>query len=152
DQAAQNARRIADAIEEHGQQRVEQVLDAALALEAHIDTHRGLERAPYASHAEERQAAPEGLFGQRYSDLPGEAARMPEPRRRRSRPPHPEHDLLWFIASCAPDLDDWERDIFLAVREESFSCYPVFACQIMNEGWASYWHARLLREADFIGQ
>jgi len=22
----------------------------------------------------------------------------------------------------------------------------------MNEGWASYWHARLLREADFIPQ
>jgi stage V sporulation protein R len=28
----------------------------------------------------------------------------------------------------------------------------VFACQIMNEGWASYWHARLLREADFLPQ
>jgi stage V sporulation protein R len=36
------------------------------------------------------------------------------------------------------------------VREESFYFYPVFACQIMNEGWASYWHARLLREADFL--
>ena len=38
------------------------------------------------------------------------------------------------------------------MREESFYFYPVFACQIMNEGWASYWHARLLREADFIPQ
>jgi stage V sporulation protein R len=28
----------------------------------------------------------------------------------------------------------------------------VFATQIMNEGWASYWHARLLREADFLPQ
>ena len=36
------------------------------------------------------------------------------------------------------------------MREESFYFYPVFATQIMNEGWASYWHARLLREADFI--
>ena len=50
----------------------------------------------------------------------------------------------------APELEEWERDIFLAVREESFYFYPVFACQIMNEGWASYWHARLLREADFL--
>ena len=65
-------------------------------------------------------------------------------------PPRPEYDLLWFIASHAPDLEGWERDIFLAVREESFYFYPVFACQIMNEGWASYWHARLLREADFL--
>ena len=65
-------------------------------------------------------------------------------------PPHPEYDLLWFIAQYAPELEPWERDIFLAVREESYYFYPVFACQIMNEGWASYWHARLLREADFL--
>ena len=65
-------------------------------------------------------------------------------------PPRPERDLLWFIAHYAPELEGWERDIFLAVREESFYFYPVFACQIMNEGWASYWHARLLREADFL--
>ena len=67
-------------------------------------------------------------------------------------PPHPERDLLWFIATYAPEMESWERDIFLAVREESFYFYPVYATQIMNEGWASYWHARLLREADFIPQ
>ena len=67
-------------------------------------------------------------------------------------PPHPEYDLLWFIAHYAPELEQWERDIFLMVRAESFYFYPVFACQIMNEGWASYWHARLLREADFLPQ
>jgi stage V sporulation protein R len=71
-------------------------------------------------------------------------------RQRAPLPPHPERDLLWFIATYAPEMESWERDIFLAVREESFYFYPVFATQIMNEGWASYWHARLLREADFI--
>jgi stage V sporulation protein R len=45
-------------------------------------------------------------------------------------------------------MEEWERDAFLAVREESFYFYPVFACQIMNEGWASYWHARLMREVE----
>jgi stage V sporulation protein R len=59
---------------------------------------------------------------------------------------------LWFIANYAPELEGWERDIFLAVREESFYFQPVHATQIMNEGWASYWHARLLREADFLPQ
>jgi stage V sporulation protein R len=67
-------------------------------------------------------------------------------------PPRPERDLLWFVAQYAPDLEGWERDIFLAVREESFYFHPVFATQIMNEGWASYWHARLLREASFLPQ
>ena len=80
-------------------------------------------------------------------------ARAMQPRKLRAPvPPHPERDLLWFIASYAPEMESWERDIFLAVREESFYFYPVYATQIMNEGWASYWHARLLREADFIPQ
>ncbi len=75
------------------------------------------------------------------------------PRKTRAPlPPHPERDLLWFIATYAPEMESWERDIFLAVREESFYFYPVYATQIMNEGWASYWHARLLREADFVPQ
>ncbi|MGH8720518.1 MAG: SpoVR family protein, partial [Burkholderiales bacterium] len=82
----------------------------------------------------------------------------PEPRARERAPvlapvpPHPEYDLLWLIAKHAPEMEPWERDIFLAVREESYYFYPVFACQIMNEGWASYWHARLLREAEFLPQ
>ncbi|WP_187358725.1 SpoVR family protein [Pseudoduganella aquatica] len=62
----------------------------------------------------------------------------------------PERDLLLFIARNAPELQDWERGILLAVREEVCYFHPVHACQIMNEGWACYWHARLLREAGFL--
>ena len=154
EQAAAHARRIAAAIEAHGQERVERVLDAALALEAHIDTGRGLRRAAYPEYVEEHRATGTGDFRQRYRQLPGEerAPASPELRRRAELPPKPERDLLWFIANYAPELEEWERDIFLAVREEAFYFYPVFACQIMNEGWASYWHARLLREADFLPQ
>jgi stage V sporulation protein R len=153
DQAAGHARQIAAAMEEHGAERVEQVLDAALALEAHIDPFKGLRREPYAEYAADR-AISDDTFRQRFHQLPGDERVAPEhaPRRRAPLPPNPEKDLLWFIARYAPDLEGWERDIFLAVREESFYFYPVFACQIMNEGWASYWHARLLREADFIPQ
>ena len=61
-------------------------------------------------------------------------------------------DLLWFIANYAPELRAGSATSSSPVREESFYFYPVFACQIMNEGWASYWHARLLREADFLPQ
>jgi stage V sporulation protein R len=155
DQAAAHARQIGEAIESHGQERVEAVLDAALALEAHIDTFQELRRERYPEYLECPQASgQESPFIARFEALPGVAAPVPaslEPRRA-TVPPNPERDLLWFIAQYAPGLESWERDIFLAVREESFYFYPVFACQIMNEGWASYWHARLLREADFIPQ
>ena len=152
--AAAHARRIDRAIGEFGQQRVETVLDAALALESHVDVDRPLHREPYPAHAPERKAPAKDAFRERFERLPREAQPEPPPvpQQRLPVPPHPEWDLLWFIAQYAPDLEQWERDVFLAVRAESLYFYPVFACQIMNEGWASYWHARLLREADFLPQ
>lgn len=154
DQAAAHARQIAEAIEAHGEQRVEAVLDAALALEMHIDFGQQLRRDRYPDYLPKPSPASDDEFYSRFSDLPGEASdvRVPTELQRAPLPVSPERDLLWFIAHYAPELEDWARDIFLAVREESFYFYPVFACQIMNEGWASYWHARLLREADFLPQ
>lgn len=118
-------------------------------LEQHIDVHQPLYRPPYPGPAEVAHQPPD-RFRQRCHALPGAAPPLPAPPPRRLLPPYPELDLLWFTARYAPELQDWERDIFLAVREEAFYFYPVQACQIMNEGWASYWHARLLREADFL--
>ncbi len=154
EQAAAHAHRIEEALREHGTERVESVLDAALALESHVDIGGELHRERYPTRFPEAAdaAAGETAFQKRYDNLPGEddpeqAAAQPK---RPAIPPHPETDLLWFLAQYGDELEPWERDIFLAVREEAFYFYPVFACQIMNEGWASYWHARLLREADFL--
>jgi stage V sporulation protein R len=154
EQAAAHARQISAAIEAHGEARVEVILDAALALEQYIDFHQGLRRAPYPEYVEEEAPPAPDAFRARFDRLQDERApRAGHGERRRSPlPPAPERDLLWFAATYAPELEGWERDIILAVREESFYFYPVFACQIMNEGWASYWHARLLREADFLPQ
>ena len=150
ERSAARAHRLQQAVLQHGQRRVEGILDAALALEAHVDVNQALHRQPYpAQTAVARPPLPDA-FEQRYSSLPGERQPAPPPPGRPLLPPHPEFDLLWFIAQHAPELEDWERDIFLAVREEALYFYPVHACQIMNEGWASYWHARLLRDADFL--
>ena len=156
EQAAAHAHRIEEALSEHGQERVEAVLDAALALEPHIDINQRTASPPSIRH-DPNTAEPTARgtsFQQRFHSLPGEKASAAAVRHAPSStiPPQPEYDLLWFIAHYAPEMEGWERDIFLAVREESFYFYPVFACQIMNEGWASYWHARLLREADFLPQ
>ncbi|WP_229459089.1 SpoVR family protein [Massilia cavernae] len=125
ERSAARANRLERALQAHGLERVEAVLDAALSLEIHIDTNQPLHRPPYPEFAS-------------------------EPSQRPPPPPRPEADLLWFIARYAPELEDWERDIFLAVREEAYYFHPIHACQIMNEGWASYWHARLLCEATFL--
>ena len=152
--AASHARRIAMAIEEHGEARVERVLDAAHALDSHIAVFKGVRRKTRPETAQP-DAGNEDPFKARFNDLPGEGGETDpgeEQATAEAIAKHAERDLLWFLAQSAPEMEPWERDIFLAVREESFYFYPVFACQIMNEGWASYWHARLLREADFIPQ
>jgi stage V sporulation protein R len=151
--AANHARQIQQAIETHGLQRVEAVLDAALALEQHIDVDQELRRPRYPQYIEAVKVPADEPFRRRFAALePAAASASAQAKKRAPVPPHPERDLLWFVAHYAPEMESWERDIFLAVREESFYFYPVFATQIMNEGWASYWHARLLREADFIPQ
>jgi stage V sporulation protein R len=151
--AANHARQIQQAIEQYGRERVEVVLDAALALEQHIDVDQSLRRQRYPDYLPTPKPLVDDSFRKRFTALdPAAAFVFNEVKKKAPVPPHPERDLLWFIAMYGPDLESWERDIFLAVREESFYFYPVFATQIMNEGWASYWHARLLREADFIPQ
>ena len=151
--AANHARQIQAAIETHGAQRVEATLDAALALEQHVDIDQQLRRQRYPEYAADPKVLADDSFRRRFASLePAAASGGVEARKRAPVPPHPERDLLWFVANYAPEMESWERDIFLAVREESFYFYPVFATQIMNEGWASYWHARLLREADFVPQ
>ena len=154
EKAAAHAHRIQLAIEAVGVERVELVLDAALALESHVDVAGELHRSRYPEFVAEKEAARKSFFQKKFDQLPGAGA--PDVPAlgpiRAAVPPHPEYDLLWFIANYALELEQWERDIFLAVRAESLYFYPVFACQIMNEGWASYWHARLLREADFLPQ
>jgi stage V sporulation protein R len=151
--AANHARQIERHIEAYGQAAVERVLDAALSLEQYIDLDQPLRRERYPEFVAAPKLRVDDEFRSRFASLDSGIAAAPQSHKKRAPvPAHPERDLLWFIATYAPELESWERDIFLAVREESFYFYPVFATQIMNEGWASYWHARLLRESDFIPQ
>jgi stage V sporulation protein R len=152
--AAIHAHRIKEAIEKVGIERVEAILDAALSLEMHVDTEGELRREKYPEYLAKREEVKLDKFQKRFNKLMGSPAEDPNAsgKVKSPIPPYPEFDLLWFIAQYAPDLEQWERDIFMMVRAESLYFHPVFACQIMNEGWASYWHARLLREAEFLPQ
>jgi stage V sporulation protein R len=59
-------------------------------------------------------------------------------------PLEPEADLLLFIRDYNPYLAEWEKDLLTIVDEEARSFLPMIETKIMNEGWASYWHKRIL--------
>ncbi|MES7204591.1 SpoVR family protein, partial [Cutibacterium acnes] len=87
-----------------------------------------------------------------YSDLwsldEEEKAGQPADAEKIRFPARPEKDLLWFIEQHARGLEDWQRDILTVMREEMLYFWPQLETKIMNEGWASYWHIRILRELD----
>jgi stage V sporulation protein R len=56
----------------------------------------------------------------------------------------PEEDLLIFIAEHNPYLTGWEQDLLAIAHEEAQYFIPQIETKIMNEGWASYWHKRIL--------
>ena len=56
---------------------------------------------------------------------------------------------MWFLTTYAP-LEEWQQDILQIIREESYYFYPQFMTKIMNEGWASYWHAELFHLYDGV--
>src|SRR6185312_4424851 len=45
-------------------------------------------------------------------------------------------------------LKDWERDVIGSVRQEALYFQPQGQTKVLNEGWAVFWHTRILRELD----
>ena len=64
---------------------------------------------------------------------------------RRRVPLSPTRDVLLFLLRNAP-LEDWQQDILGLVRDESYYFAPQAMTKVMNEGWATYWHSKLMTE------
>jgi stage V sporulation protein R len=137
--AVAHALRIDAYIERYGLEVVEHFMDIGFALDRHIDAHKGLLRQPYPP----RRSVEKARLVLPYDDLLDTPTRSVTYAVEGDRfPPHPERDLLWFLLTYAP-LEDWQRDVLQIIREESYYFHPQFNTKIMNEGWASYWHAEL---------
>ncbi|HTR55343.1 MAG TPA: SpoVR family protein [Kofleriaceae bacterium] len=66
-------------------------------------------------------------------------------RQRRRFPEQPARDVLLFLIEHAP-LEHWQRDVLEIVRDEAYYFAPQAMTKIMNEGWATYWHSKILTE------
>jgi stage V sporulation protein R len=58
---------------------------------------------------------------------------------------YPEENLLLFIRDHG-NLKGWQQDLLTIVMEETKYFIPQIETKIMNEGWASFWHYRILNE------
>lgn len=134
----------------HGKQEVEEFLDAVLAIQEHIDP--SLVRPKLAWSPDDEEEYEDKTQVTPYDDLwslDEKGQKKEKPRKKKKKfPPNPEKDLLLFVEEYSRELEDWQRDILTMMREEMLYFWPQLETKIMNEGWASYWHARILREMD----
>ncbi len=54
-------------------------------------------------------------------------------------------DIFGFLLEHAT-LEKWQKEVMRIVREESWFTWRAGLTKIMNEGWASFWHCRLMAE------
>ena len=55
------------------------------------------------------------------------------------------HDILGFLIEKAP-LEEWQRETLMMLRDEAYYFLPQGQTKIMNEGWASFWHSKILTQ------
>ena len=160
DEMANHGARIRVLGDRHGHENVENFLDACLSIENLIDVHSvAIQR-----RGEERKNT---QFLQVVKDEPGQVGRLrakeymeafinpedfleqqkkdmvEEQQRQKRFPVEDEKDVLLFLLRNAP-LESWQREILAIVREEAYYFAPQWMTKIMNEGWASYWHSKMM--------
>lgn len=147
---------------EYGTEAVESFIDAVLAIQEHVDPQlikpQHLDKQRYMElkmkqQKETKVIRPPG----RYDDIwaigePVESAEVQQQQKVHRFPPEPEKDIMWFIQEFSETLTDWQRDIMSMLREEMLYFWPQMETKIMNEGWASYWHQRIIRELDLTSE
>ena len=146
---------IADCEERYGLERVEQTLDALHALRdqgldkykrpSRLDTRK--ERAEQAKRLADAQ---ETMRQAEYYSLVPQATKVA--KKDSVFPPNPEENLLYFIEKHAPKLEPWQRELARIVRKIAQYFYPQRQTQVMNEGWATFWHHRLINDMYDAGQ
>ncbi len=159
DTMANHATRIRRIMDRHGQSEVEAFIDLCLSLDNLID--------PYAEHIRRHRQFSEEQIEAAESDV--EVARIPakdymdphinppkflEAQRQKklddlmkmkSVPEEPQRDVLKFLLDHAP-LARWQYDCLQIVRDEAYYFAPQAKTKIMNEGWATFWHTRLMTD------
>ena len=159
DQTANHATRIRRYMDRIGFDVVESFIDCCLSIDNLIDFY-----SPFIKRNDEEGDLPEidpsritvpKLKSSDYMDKYINPEDYIEERRKqiiekikKSRgrfPKEPQKDVLQFLIKYAP-MDKWQRDVLSIVREEAYYFAPQGQTKIMNEGWASYWHSKMMTE------
>lgn len=134
--------------EKYGAEAVEQLLDACHAL-MNQGVNRYVRPAVISAELEKNQAREREEYIQRnlndlWRTVPEKEGTVKEAIKR--FPESPEENILYFIEKNAPLLKTWQREVIRIIRKVAQYFYPQRQTQVMNEGWATFWHFHLMHE------
>lgn len=139
---------IADCEEKYGVDEVEEMLDACHSLMNYgVDRYRHPAKLSLQKERE-RQKAREEYMRTQVNELwrnidPVKAVSDIE---RERFPAEPQENILYFVEKNAPLLEPWQREVVRIVRKIAQYFYPQRQTQMMNEGWATFWHYTILNK------
>jgi stage V sporulation protein R len=160
DQMANHATRVRKIMDHRGVSEVERFIEACVSLDNLIDPflhhiRRGSPTSVEDRDARERDPRVARLHTDRdymepHINPPEYLARQQRKKevgleRLRRMPEEPVRDVLGFLLEHAP-LERWQHDILQIVRDEAYYFAPQGQTKIMNEGWATYWHTKMMTE------
>jgi len=140
---------IAGCEKRYGVSEVESILDSCHALMNYgVDRYK---RPPQLSNEEEslKQKEREEYLQSQINDL---WRTIPVVEKQESNteeqrfPAEPQENLLYFIEKNAPLMEPWQREIVRIIRKVAQYFYPQRQTQVMNEGWATFWHYTILNK------
>jgi stage V sporulation protein R len=139
---------IAECEERHGLDAVEELLDSCHALMNHgVDRYRRPSRKSLADELrlrKDREAHAQSQVNELWRTLPKKVEKDGDAPEAKRFPEEPQENLLYFIEKNAPLLEPWQREVVRIVRKVAQYFYPQRQTQVMNEGWATFWHHHLL--------
>ncbi len=168
DTMANHAVKVRDLMDAYGVDRVENFIDQCLSIESLIDPflpfaqtkRREDDSALTGPNSQTATSGKEAMevgkiradrnymdkylnppeFVEQQKKLASESA-----QKQKKNPAEPQKDVLLYLLENAP-LEDWQYECLRIVRDEAYYFAPQGQTKIMNEGWASYWHSRIMTE------
>lgn len=170
DEMANHGLRVSQYCDKYGEEKVIAFIDVCLSLENLIDIHSSVfkkneEYSSLKTEYEEKHPTrffqdnkrwkeymddflnpPEILEKEKIS-IEAEKEALKKVQSGQKIPENPTQDILLFLIEYAP-LEPWQRDILSIIRNEAYYFAPQAKTKIMNEGWAAYWHSKILTGND----
>jgi len=141
-------RYITECEQRYGLETVELMLDSCHALMNYgVDRYKRPERLSLAkeqARQREREAYLQSQVNELWRKTVPLGKKASEHDAEDRFPSEPQENILYFIEKNAPLLEPWQREIIRIVRKIAQYFYPQRQTQVMNEGWATFWHYTIL--------